>query len=171
MTKNSPPQPSATNGYRSRLRDNHPCDWVHRINHLLSSDVPEEREAGAREMNVLIHTSRETRDLLSDALYSAAELAFPNAPPLRELLDSEWCVRGGARGQITATRHLCGHVLVVRESGSSPGWFYPVVDGHHLSEKGGPWAYITISKAMAAAEHAVGPQQSIEEILGWVNDE
>lgn len=47
-----------------------------------------------------------------------------------------------------------GHVMVVRESGSRPGTYYPVIDGHHLSWRGSPETYADLRAAMAAAEAA-----------------
>jgi hypothetical protein len=94
-------------------------------------------------------------DALYETLYEAAKRTkdAPLGPPLP---DTPWQVTrdSNRRNETIAVRRFRGHVLVVRESGAKPGMFYGVVDGHHLSAHGSPWAWSGMDAAKSAVMSA-----------------
>jgi hypothetical protein len=108
-----------------------PSDRAKGINGLLGSDIADERDAGAREIVALLVAVPNFWQTHTDAVFALAEAAAATTCP----------------------RRCGGQVLVVRESGSRRGNWYPVVDGH-LSDRGGLPIYADLTKAMMAAEQA-----------------
>ncbi len=122
----------AAGGDLTPLMDMHPVDREIRLQDMARSNVPGERIRALDELIGLLDP-----DALSASLCDAPWTPLQNAGPC--LVLHGW--------------HN-GHVMVVRESGSRPGTYYPVVDGHHLSWRGGPETYANLRDAMAAAEAA-----------------
>jgi len=139
------------------LADDDPVDRVSRTLDLLHSDLPEENALAAKELSAMFQGLADygaLRNFLYDPAARAPSAQRLNAPV------SPWRATRGAHGLWRAVRIVGGHVLVVRESGSRRGWFYPVVDGHHPSTKitrarPQPWAYPSLRQATVAAEAVV----------------
>jgi hypothetical protein len=131
------------------LVNEHPVDRVHRALDLLRSELPEENAAGAKELAAWLDAPVHG-DRLRELLYDGAQ----NAPAAQRLdtPTSPWRTTRSPRGLLRAVRVVGGHVLTIRESGAQRDWFYPVIDGHHPSARGAPWAYPSLGQAMAAAE-------------------
>ena len=114
------------------LIDMHPVDREIRLLDMARSNVPGEWKRALDELIGLLDPGALLASL-ADALWMPLQDAGP------------YLVLHGWHN---------GHVMVVRESGSRPGTYYPVVDGHHLSWRGGPETYANLRDAMAAAEAA-----------------
>lgn len=122
----------AAGGDLTPLMDMHPFDREIRLQDMARSNVPGEWKR---------------------ALHELAGPLDPGAP-LTPLPDAPWTLLQDAGPYLVLHGWHNGHIMVVRESGSRPGTYYPVVDGHHLYWRGGPESYANLRAALAAAEAA-----------------
>ena len=131
----------------SPLVDMHTIDRELRLRHLSRSDVPDERTLALHQaIEALI--AAEPNAVL-DGFYAGVMPLKPVPPSLWQ--DVAWAALKVRLSHVHHARRG-GHVMVVRESASMPGTYYPVVDGHHLFWRGGPERYTNLPAAMAAAE-------------------
>lgn len=114
------------------LIDMHPVDREIRLLDMARSNVPGEWKRALDEFIGLL-------DL------GALLAPLPDAP---------WTPLQDAGPYLVLHGWHNGHVMVVRESRSRPGTYYPVVDGHYLSWRRGPETYANLRAAMVAAEAA-----------------
>ena len=139
----------AAGGDLSPLVDMHPIDREWRLWHLSRSDVPDERALALHQaIEALIEAEP---NAVLDGFYAGAKPFRPVPPPPWQ--DVAWAALKVRPFHVHHARRG-GHVMVVRESASMPGTYYPVVDGHHLFWRGGPERYTNLRAAMAAAEAA-----------------
>lgn len=133
----------------SLLVDMSPFDRDVRLADLAASDVPAERELAER-----IRRDDWLRDLPDDprlkrALGAAKRLQIgAERVPRAELT---WRLLDAHAKQLVMVGRQGGHVLVVRESSAVARTYYPVVDGFHLSSRGGPSIYNNLIDAISAA--------------------
>lgn len=170
------------------LLDGDAIQRAHRIDELLRSEIPIEREVGGRESaHLYAWAEQRSAQLFAqvllgvashlDAHYVAASAGAPPLPPA-SVADTEWefcgvdtldaVLQGRAIRPYTAySRWLNGRALVVRESRSMPGSYYATVDGIHISGiPGAPRAYPASEWAMEVAENVArgGRPSSVESI-------
>ncbi len=138
------------------LTDPRPCDRARarRILDLLQSKLPEEAEAGRRELVKLLSEVPNLDGALLKAVTDAATVARrtswhaqPPADTLPPVPDTTWSERQDARSRRVLVRWANGRVLVVRESPVRPGSWYMSVDGFPADH-----GYKGMLSAMAAAE-------------------
>ena len=122
----------AAGGALTPLMDMHPVDREIRLEDMARSNVPGERKRALDELIGLLDPG-------------ALMAPLPGAP---------WTPLQDAGPYLVLHGWHNGHVMVIRKSGSRPGTYYPVVDGHHLSWRGGPESYANLRDAKAAAEAA-----------------
>lgn len=144
----------------SPLVDMDQADRETRLRELSRSEVSDERALAFYQEGAAFVVGDAPDDLGATLEEQFANLLFPPPlPPLLPMPDVSWNSLV-VRSSLVMHARSGGHVLVVRESGSRPGRYYPVVDGHHLSWRGGPESYVHLLDAIIAANAAAEPERT-----------
>ena len=136
-------------GDLSPLVDMNPFDREVRLADLAGSNVPAERDLAEQTRHEDWLRGLPDDPRLQDALGAAKRLRIGTGRvPSAEL---DWRPLNASAGRFVMVGRQGGHVLVVRESGAVAHTYYPVVDGFHLSWRGGPSSYKNLFDAISAA--------------------